>query len=201
MYSPQPNQTRPDSLQLCAVEMTNESTFCCWWNFHIGHRYCCSPGPDPTYLHTGCHPKSPRPGDFRDVIRTSLWALEGALSEHLSGREGGVAFRTPLLLHQILLLGRCPIQSQAHRWQDPACLPSTEVLGIPAGGIWGPWAPGVWCLAKARDPKALISSIHNMGKKGALWKLIWGTPNFGVTRGGFLGFVMTGLSSTERKLD
>lgn len=142
MYSPQPNQTPPDSLQLCAVEMTNESTFCCWWNFHIGLCYCCSPGPDPTYLHTGCHPKSPRPGDFRDVIRMSLWALEGAVSEHLSYRKWGAAFRTPPLPHQALLLGRCPIQSQAHWWQDTACLPGMEVLGISTRGIQGPYTAG-----------------------------------------------------------
>lgn len=57
-------------LTAVCVEMTNDRALCCRWNFHTRHCCCCSSGHDPAYLHTGCHPKSPRPGDFRDVMRT-----------------------------------------------------------------------------------------------------------------------------------
>lgn len=106
-------------LTAVCIEMTNERALCCQWNFHTGHCRCYSPGPNPAYLHTGCHPKSPRPGDFRDVIRH--WA--SSLSSRNLGFEAGFHFKQ--------VLGRCSVPK------------STRVFPIGSRwermDIWMPW--------------------------------------------------------------
>lgn len=71
MHSPLARSNFTRFLTAVCVEMTNESLLL---PVELSHMALLLPltGTDPVYLHTGCHPKSPRPGDFRDVMRMRL---------------------------------------------------------------------------------------------------------------------------------